>query len=81
MKTVKVSISLPEDLWRDIREMTDNVSGLIAEAMRDYVTKARLHSALENTSGAWSDVAHGDLKTLEDVEEYVYEIRSGWRKE
>lgn len=81
MKTVKVSISLPEDLWRQIREMSDNVSGLIAEAMRDYVTRAKLHRALEETAGAWSDEAHGDLKTLEDIEEYVYEIRSGWRKE
>ncbi|MDA8337573.1 MAG: type II toxin-antitoxin system CcdA family antitoxin [Peptococcaceae bacterium] len=55
METVKVSISLPDDLWCQIKEIGDNVSGLIAQAMRDYVARVRLDRALEETAGAWTD--------------------------
>jgi post-segregation antitoxin (ccd killing protein) len=55
VETVKVSISLPDDLWCQIKEIGDNVSGLIAQAMRDYVARVRLDRALEETAGAWTD--------------------------
>jgi post-segregation antitoxin (ccd killing protein) len=80
MKTEKVSLTLPADLLREIRSMTDNVSAIVTEGMRQYVAKERLRRALELSAGAWNEENHPDLKTLDDVEKYVDGIRSSWRQ-
>ncbi len=78
MKTVKVSLTLPEELLRQIKSMTGNVSAFVAEGTRQYVVRERLHSALELSAGAWSEESHPGLATLEDLEKYVDGIRSSW---
>lgn len=80
MKTVKVSLTFPEDLLQQIKTMTDNVSAFVAEGMRQYVEKERLRRALAQSVGAWSEEEHPELKTIEKVAEYVREVRSGWKQ-
>jgi post-segregation antitoxin (ccd killing protein) len=55
VKTVKVSLTLPEDLLQQIRSMTDNVSAFVTEGTRQYVAREHLRRALELSAGAWSD--------------------------
>lgn len=79
MKTVKVSLTLPEELLKQIKDMTNNVSAFVAEGMRQYIAKERVRRALEQSAGVWSQENHPDLTTVKRVEEYVREIRSEWR--
>ncbi len=80
MKTVKVSLTLPEELLRQIKSMTGNVSAFVTEGTRQYVVRERLRSALELSAGAWSEENHPGLATLEDLEQYIDGIRSSWRQ-
>ncbi len=80
MKTVKVSLTLPEDLLLQIKSMTDNVSAFVTEGIRQYVARERLQRAIELSAGAWSEENHPSLTVLEDVEKYVDNIRSSWRQ-
>jgi post-segregation antitoxin (ccd killing protein) len=80
LKTVKVSLTLPEDLLRQIKSMTDNVSAFVTEGIRQHVARERLKMALEFSDGAWNEENHPNLNTLEDVEKYVDSIRSSWRQ-
>ena len=69
MKTVKVSLTLPEDLLMQIKSMTDNVSAFVTEGIRQYVAKERLRRALELSAGSWDEKNHPELITMEAVEE------------
>lgn len=81
MKTVKVSITLPEELYRQIRSLTGNLSAFIAEGMRQYLVRLRAERALEESSGAWTAENHPELEDLEEIANYVRDVRTGWRKE
>ena len=46
MRTVKVSSKVEEKVWRDLRalaaEAHQSISGLLTEAIRDYLTRRRV---------------------------------------
>jgi len=81
MRTVKVSISLPEDLVVEMKRLTSNLSAFVAEGMRWHVARVRAERALRGSAGAWEAGNHPDLADLDDVERYVEVIRSGWERE
>ena len=79
LKTVKVSVTLPEELYRQIKALTDNVSAFVTEGARQYLVRLRAERALEESAGAWTEEGHPDLGNLEEIANYVREIRAGWR--
>jgi len=81
MKTVKISISLPRDLYEEIKPLAPNLSSFIAQGLREFVTRERARRAIEESAGAWSDENHPELREPHDVERYVREIRAGWRRQ
>jgi post-segregation antitoxin (ccd killing protein) len=81
MKTVKVSVTLPEDLVREMKRLTDNLSGFVAAGMREYVERVRAERALSGSAGAWEAGEHPELASLDDVEGYVAAVRRGWLRE
>ncbi len=46
MAAVKISSKVDEDAWNELRELAEeshqNISGLLTEAIRDYVRRRRL---------------------------------------
>ncbi|HIJ94290.1 MAG TPA: hypothetical protein HPP94_00825 [Desulfuromonadales bacterium] len=52
MHLVKTSITLPDDLLLEARSMSRNVSGLITEALREYIRQRKVQKALESF-GSW----------------------------
>ncbi|MGB9661679.1 MAG: type II toxin-antitoxin system CcdA family antitoxin [Moorellaceae bacterium] len=81
MKTVKVSITLPEDLYHQIKGLTSNISAFIAEGMHHYLARVRAERAIEESAGAWAAESHPELGDLEKIADYVHEVRTGWRRE
>ncbi|HHY38880.1 MAG TPA: type II toxin-antitoxin system CcdA family antitoxin [Clostridia bacterium] len=81
MKTVKVSITLPADLVKEMKTLSPNLSSFIAKGMSDYVARERRKNALRASAGAWKAEGHPGLEDLSQIEQYVEEIRSGWRHE
>ena len=50
MAAVKISSKVDEKVWNDLNELADethqNVSGLLTEAIRDYVQRRRVRPAV-----------------------------------
>lgn len=52
MHLVKTSITLPDDLLQEARTMSRNVSGLVTEALREYIRQRKVQKAMESF-GSW----------------------------
>jgi hypothetical protein len=52
MHLVKTSITLPDDLLQEARAMTKNVSGLVTEALREYIRQRKVQKAMDSF-GSW----------------------------
>ena len=65
---IKTSITIPDDLFKEAKEFSDNFSALVTESIRDYMRKKKVEKAL-NSFGKW-----GERK--EDSVDIVNELRS-----
>lgn len=81
MKTVKVSISLPADLVREMKSLSTNLSAFVARGMREYLAKEYTRKALRDSVEAWGAENHPDLGSMSEIEKYVENLRSEWRHE
>jgi post-segregation antitoxin (ccd killing protein) len=52
MHLVKTSITLPDDLLQEARTMSQNVSSLVTEALREYIRQRKVQKAMESF-GSW----------------------------
>jgi post-segregation antitoxin (ccd killing protein) len=50
----KTSVTIPDDLLREARKLSDNFSALVTEAIEDYMRKKKVEKAL-GSFGKWSD--------------------------
>jgi post-segregation antitoxin (ccd killing protein) len=50
----KTSITIPDDLYQEARELTDNFSSFVSEAVREHVRKVRTRKARESF-GKWEE--------------------------
>lgn len=81
MKT-KAHLVIPQEVLEEV----DRVAGkrrrslFVAEATKEKLERERFLSVLEETSGAWTDSNHPELKTIKDVDRYVREKRRTYRK-
>ena len=50
MAAIKISSKVDEDVWRQLKELADeshqNISGLLTEAIADYVRRRRIRPAV-----------------------------------
>jgi post-segregation antitoxin (ccd killing protein) len=54
MHLVKTSITLPDDLLQEARTMSQNVSGLVTEALREYIRQRKIQKAM-SSFGSWKE--------------------------
>ena len=50
----KTSVTIPDDLLEEAKQLSDNFSALVTEAIKDYMRKKKVEKAL-NSFGKWSD--------------------------
>ena len=71
---------------RNILEEVDQISGkrqrslFIVKATQEKLERERFLRTLDETKGAWADKHHAELKTKQDMEQYLKEKRSSYRK-
>ncbi len=81
MKT-KAHLVIPGEILEEV----DKIAGkrrrslFIAEATQEKLERERFLKTLDETTGAWSNKSHPELKTTRDVEQYVREKRRSYRK-
>jgi metal-responsive CopG/Arc/MetJ family transcriptional regulator len=81
MKT-KVHLVFPQSILEEV----DQIAGkrkrslFIVKATQEKLERERFLRTLGETKGAWSDKHHADLRTERDMEKYLREKRSSYRK-
>ena len=68
MATIKKTISLPEELYKEAENLSHNFSEIVKEALSEYIKKKKIEKAL-STAGAFKDMKETGI-------EYVDRIRN-----
>jgi hypothetical protein len=79
----RINVTFPTQLLKDLDELAPSRkrSQIIVAATSDYVRKLKLLAAIKETAGAWDDESHPELSTPEDIDRWLRQIRSTWRRE
>lgn len=80
-KTKRVTITIPQELFDEIRSHSNNVSGFLAEAAAERLRREKYEQSVANTFGAWSNKDHPELDDVDDIAAYVAELRGAWNRE
>ncbi len=82
-ETQRINVTFPVRLLKDLDSLAPprKRSQIIVTATADYVRKLKLLAAIKETSGAWDDESHPELTTPEDIDGWLRQIRSTWRRE
>jgi len=70
----------------NILEEVDQIAGkrkrslFIVRATQEKLERERFLRTLDETKGAWTDRHHAELKTEQDMEKYLREKKSSYRK-
>jgi post-segregation antitoxin (ccd killing protein) len=66
MHLTKTSITLPDDLLKEARAISKNFSGLVAEALREYIRQRKVEKAMESF-GSWQDREGSSIETVNEM--------------
>ena len=77
MKTQRLNISFPKKVADSLSSLVPpgKRSRLVVEATEKELHKLKLLKTLEKTAGAWTDLNHPELRTIEDVKAWVENLR------
>lgn len=76
----KITVSLPKTLLArlDERIPSRGRSRFIMEAIEERLALAEQIAVLDETAGAWTDANHPEMRTDEDIDRWLAELRSSW---
>jgi metal-responsive CopG/Arc/MetJ family transcriptional regulator len=66
MHLTKTSITLPDDLLKEAKATTKNFSGLVAEALRDYLHRKKIQKAMESF-GSWEKRGETSVDLVDEL--------------
>ena len=78
----KAHLVIPEEILIEV----DRIAGkrrrsvFITEATQEKLERERFLKVLDETTGAWTDKNHPELRTDMDVEQYVRDKRQSYRR-
>ncbi len=77
-KTEKLSITVPKQVADELRKIVPQgkLSAFISEIIESAVQMEKQKKALEAGKGAWKDENHPELKTPEDTQKWLRELRA-----
>jgi len=78
--TKKITVTLPAALIRRLQKQVParQRSEFVAEALEEHLTLAEQLAVLEESAGAWTEADHPELRTPEDVEHWLAQLRGSW---
>jgi post-segregation antitoxin (ccd killing protein) len=62
----KTSVTIPDDIFEEAKEFSDNFSALVTEAIKDYIRKKKVEKALKSF-GQWSDRDKDSVTIVNDL--------------
>ncbi|MBN2391976.1 MAG: hypothetical protein JXR84_14705 [Anaerolineae bacterium] len=78
----RINVIFPRRLLEELDALVPSGkrSEVVVEATASYLARLKVLSALRETSGAWESADHPDLVTPEDVNHWLEQLRSSWRR-
>ena len=76
----RINVTFPESVLDLLESVVParKRNAFIVEATEEALRKERQLTAIQESSGAWSDEDHPDLMTVEDIDRYVRRLRETW---
>jgi len=66
MKLTKISITLPDDLLWGAKAISSNFSGLVVEALREYIRQRKVKNAMESF-GSWQGREESSVEMVNEM--------------
>jgi post-segregation antitoxin (ccd killing protein) len=63
MQLTKTSITIPDDLLKEARALSKNFSGVVAEALTEYLRQQRVKKAI-TSFGSWKGHEESGIETV-----------------
>jgi len=78
--TQKITVTLPKALIQRLRKHIParQRDEFVAKALEESLALAEQMAALEETAGAWKDADHPDMRTPEDIDRWLADLRGTW---
>ena len=78
--TQKITVSVPSDVLAlmDQYVLPRQRSSFIVEAIREHLDRIIDLEVFEETAGAWTEENHPDMRTPEDIDRWLAELRQSW---
>lgn len=78
--TQKITVSVPSDVLAlmDQYVLPRQRSSFIVEAIKEHLDRIIDLEVFEETAGAWTEENHPDLRTPEDIDRWLTELRKSW---
>ena len=64
MATIKKTISLPEELYKEAESISNNFSEIVKEALSDYLKRKKIEKAL-STAGVLKDFKENSIEYVD----------------
>ena len=76
-RSTRINVALPDELLKDLRELIPprQRNQLIVDLLERELRHRRFLKAWDEAAGAWSDEDHPHLKTGEDIDRWVRNLR------
>ncbi len=78
----KITVTLPQAVLARLRAHVParQRSRFILEAIEERLELEEQIAALNETAGAWSDQNHPEMRTDEDIDRWLSDLRRSWSK-
>jgi hypothetical protein len=76
-------VTIPNDVLNMLDQYVSprQRSSFIVEAIKEHFERLTDLDVFEQTAGSWKEEDHPDLRTPEDIDRYIAEIRGTWKLE
>ena len=78
--TQKITVSVPSSLLTLMAQyvLPRQRSSFIVEAIKEHLDRIIDLDVFEQTAGAWTEENHPDMRTPEDIDRWLTELRRSW---
>lgn len=66
MSLVKTSITIPEDVLQQAKEVSDNFSSLVTQALKEYLRKRTVKNAIDSF-GSWEEREESSVEIVDKI--------------
>lgn len=64
--SVKTSVNIPDDIFKEVKKLSDNFSSVVAEALTEYLRRKKVEKAM-SSFGKWEERDKSSAEIVKDM--------------